>query len=104
VVEALNAALSEEQIDSFRQDKLTDRPLGNLTKTQIRVLQLVAAGKTNQQISEERETSIEATEAMIARMWKAMDIDSSSPGNARVLAARKYLKHAGFGELPPTVD
>jgi DNA-binding NarL/FixJ family response regulator len=70
--------------------------LGHLTKTQIKVLQLVAAGKTNAQISEIRETSIEATEALISRIWKVLEIDTNQPGNARVKAARKYLQHAGF--------
>ena len=104
LVEALNTVLSEDSVDALRQDKLEDRPLGSLTKTQIKVLQLVASGKTNQQISDERETTIEATEALIARIWKALGIDSSTPGNARVLAAREYLKHAGFGEQNIVTD
>ena len=104
LVDALNTVLSEDSVDALRQDKLEDRPLGSLTKTQIKVLQLVASGKTNQQISDERETTIEATEALIARIWKALEIDTSTPGNARVLAAREYLKHAGFGEQNSGAD
>jgi len=96
ILEALNTVLSEENVDAFRQDKLESRPLGSLTKTQIKVLQLVAAGKTNQQISDLRDTTLEATEALIARIWKALGIDTSAPGNARVLAAREYLKSVGF--------
>lgn len=96
ILDALNTVLAEESVAGFRQDKIQDRPLGSLTKSQIGVLQLVASGHTNQQISDQRGTSLEATEAMIARVWKVIGIDSSAPGNARVLAAREYLRAVGF--------
>lgn len=96
LVDALDAVLADRGVNEFRQDRLEGRPLGHLTKTQIRVLQLVAAGKTNQQISDIRGTTIEATEAMIARIWKAMGIGGSEAQNSRVLAARQYLQFANF--------
>lgn len=99
LLDALDSVLADRGAGDFRQDKLEDRPLGGLTKTQIRVLQLVAAGKTNQQISDIRGTTIEATEAVIARIWKALGISSSDTNNARVLAARKYLQFANFHDL-----
>lgn len=99
LVQALETALADKDIEDFRQDKLPDRPLGSLTNTQIKVLQLVAAGKTNQQISEIRGTTIEATEAIIARVWKSLGIDTTEVQNSRVLAARHYLQFSNFHDL-----
>ena len=96
LLNALNAVLYEENVADYRQDRLEGRPLGELTRTQIQVLQLIASGKTNQQISEFRGTTIEATEALISRLAKAVGIDTSKPLNSRVLVAREYLKHMNF--------
>ena len=96
LVAALEAVLTDDGASKFRHDRRPDRPLGQLTKMQIQVLQLLAAGKTNKQISEIRSTSLEATEAIIARIMKALELDSGVEQNSRVLAARKYLQTINF--------
>ncbi len=92
LVDALNAVLKQEGGANFRHDKRTDRPLSQLTKTQIQVLRLIAEGKTNRQIAEIRDTTIEAVEALVARMMRSLGLNAKSDQNMRVLAARKYFE------------
>ena len=92
LVEALNAVLQQEGGGGFRHDKSAERPLSKLTKTQIQVLRLIAEGKTNRQIADFRDTSIEAVEALVARMMRSLDLPVHSDQNLRVLAARKYFE------------
>ena len=91
LVEALESVLSDDDSSRIRHDKSASRPFADLTETQVRVLQLLADGKTNQQISDIRGTSLEATEAVIGRLMKALGLDNGETQNSRVLAAKKYL-------------
>ena len=99
LVDALETVLNDKDVSAFRHDRDPKRPLGELTKLQIKVLQMLAAGKTNKQISVERGTTIEATEALISRIWKVLGIEASEAQNARVLAAKKYFENANIFEV-----
>ena len=88
---ALEAVLTENNVAEYRHDLDKTRPFANLSSTQIQVIQLIAAGNSNQQIAEIRKRSLAATESVITRTLEALGIDSSVPGNARVEAVRKYL-------------
>jgi DNA-binding NarL/FixJ family response regulator len=66
-----------------------------LSASQIQALRLLAEGKTNQQIAEARQRSIEATESLITRTLSALGLDSDSEINARVSAAREFLVQIG---------
>ena len=91
LVQALEAVLTERGVDGFRQHESADRPLVNLSKTQIQVLQLVAQGKTNQQIADIRKRSLAATESAITRTLEALGIDTRAEQNVRVAAAMRYV-------------
>jgi DNA-binding NarL/FixJ family response regulator len=91
LLSALEAALTDTNVEAHRDDLRTDRPLGNLSKLQIQILQLVAQGKTNQQIAVLRGRSIAATESAVSRTLKALGIDVSADINARVVAANEYM-------------
>lgn len=93
LVAALEAVLTERNVSAFRHHEKEDRPLANLSRTQIQVLQLVAEGKTNQQIADARQRSLAATESAITRTLEALGIDSSTDVNARVAAAREYMRN-----------
>ena len=95
LVAALNAVLLELDIEAYRDDKRTDRPMARLSASQIQALRLLAAGKTNQQIAEARQRSVEATESLITRTLAALGLDSQSDMNARVSAARDFLTQIG---------
>lgn len=91
LVEALEAVLTERGVTGFRHHEAADRPLVNLSKTQIQVLQLVAQGKTNQQIADIRKRSLAATESAITRTLEALGIDARAEQNVRVAAAMRYV-------------
>jgi DNA-binding NarL/FixJ family response regulator len=91
LVEALESVLTERGVEAFRHHELAERPLMNLSKTQIQVLQLVAQGKTNQQIADIRQRSLAATESAITRTLEALGIDTRAEQNVRVAAASRYI-------------
>ena len=95
LISALEAVLTERSITKFRHHEDDNRPLAHLSRTQIQVLQLLAEGKTNQQIADARQRSLAATESAITRTLEALQIDSSADVNVRVVAAREYLTHVG---------
>lgn len=100
LIAALEAALTDRDVSDYRHHEMEDRPLAKLSRTQIQVLQLLAEGKTNQQIADIRQRSYAATESAITRTLEALDIDSSAEINARVAAAREYMKQVS----PKTVE
>ena len=91
LVQALEAVLTERGVTGFRHHESAERPLINLSKTQIQVLQLVAEGKTNQQIADIRKRSLAATESAITRTLEALGIDTRAEQNVRVAAAMRYV-------------
>ena len=95
LIEAVNAVLKEKDVDKFRHDQNQDRPLAELSRRQISVLKLVAEGFSNNQIAEERGTTVRAVEGMVSRIFQALGVESQGLGNARVEATRMYLSAAG---------
>jgi DNA-binding NarL/FixJ family response regulator len=95
LVSALDAALRGACVDDYRHDRDPDRPLGNLTKKQIKVLQLAAAGKSNAQIAEDRGVSVKAVEDTIARAGRALAVHGKEEGNIRVAIVRRFLQETG---------
>ncbi|MFM7014275.1 MAG: response regulator [Actinomycetota bacterium] len=95
LVRALDTVLRDGNLQRFRHDKDSDRPLAKLSLRQISVLKMLADGLSNNQIAEIRGTSVRAAEGMISRIFLALGIDVSLSGNARVEAAKKYLAAVG---------
>lgn len=95
LIAALDSALRGSGIDAYRQDKDVNRPLATLTRKQLAVLALVAAGKSNAQVAAERGVSVKAIEDTISRAANAMGIDPQDEGNLRVAAVRRYLAATG---------
>jgi DNA-binding NarL/FixJ family response regulator len=95
LIEAVNAVLKEQDVDKFRHDQNQTRPLAELSKRQISVLKLVAEGQSNNQIAEQRGTTVRAVEGMVSRIFTALGVDVQGVGNARVEATRMYLSAAG---------
>ena len=88
---ALNAVLVERDVEAYRYDKRTDRPMARLSASQIQALRLLADGKTNQQIAEARQRSTDATESLITRTLASLGLDSNADINARVSAAKEFF-------------
>jgi DNA-binding NarL/FixJ family response regulator len=96
LIQALEAALVERGTEKFRHDKLSDRPLANLSNTQIQVLKLLSEGLTNQQIADIRNRSLAATESSITRTLEALGIAKDAELNVRVAAAVAYVSNTNF--------
>lgn len=95
LVDAVNAVLREKVPARFRHDQKEDRPLAELSRRQISVLQMVADGLSNSQIAEARGTSVRAVEGMISRIFQSLGVDAGADGNARVEATKRYLSATG---------
>ena len=80
---------------SLRHDLDGNRPLAELSRKQITVLQLLALGYSNAQIAEKRGTTIRAVEGIVSRVFQALEIDVQAEGNARVEAAGRFLQASG---------
>ena len=96
LLDALEAALVERDTDKYRHDQLTDRPLGQLSNTQVQVLRLIAEGLTNQQIADARKRATAATESVITRTLEALGIAKDAELNVRVAAAVKFVSNTNF--------
>ncbi|NBX23166.1 MAG: DNA-binding response regulator [Microbacteriaceae bacterium] len=72
-----------------RHDRTGANPLLTLTQDQVDVLRLIAEGLSNQQIADERGTTLRAAELLVSRTLGRVGIDEKS-GNRRVLAARAF--------------
>lgn len=91
LIDALDKTLRGQDISNYRQDRDPLRPLGKLTRKQLAVLGLAAAGMSNAQIAQARGVSVKAIEDTISRAAQALDIDSTVEGNLRVASVRRYL-------------
>jgi DNA-binding NarL/FixJ family response regulator len=96
LLDALEAALVDRNTNKYRHDQLADRPLGQLSNTQVQVLRLIAEGLTNQQIADARKRSIAATESVITRTLEALGIAKDAELNVRVAAAVKFVSNTNF--------
>ena len=94
-VDALDAVLRDRASVKYRHDLDSTRPLANLSKKQLGVLSLVSQGMSNSQIADLRGTTIRAVEGMVSRVFEALNISTYADGNARVEAARTFLKATG---------
>lgn len=92
LVDALEAVLTGGQVGEFRHHELVERPLQNLSNSQIQVLKLLAEGQTNQQIANTRKRSLSATESLVTRTLEALGLQGETDQNIRVAAAIKYAQ------------
>ena len=96
---ALSAAIGGTSNGSFRDDISEGTPRLALTDTQISVLELVAAGLTDEQIAGRRGITKRAVQTAVSRALAAMNVNVGPDQNQRVIATRAYL--AAIGLLPP---
>jgi DNA-binding NarL/FixJ family response regulator len=72
-----------------------------LTKNQLKVLRMVAAGRSTNEIADELGVSSKAVEASIARVNRILDVSPDKAGNTRVSLVRAF--YAITGRTPPRV-
>lgn len=95
LITALDAVLRDRVDSRLRHDLDQNRPMADLSKKQVSVLQLLAVGYSNAQIANKRGTTVRAVEAIVSRIFQALEIDVQAEGNARVEAARMFLQASG---------
>lgn len=100
LVEALDAVLRGSEAETPRQDLDPSRPMAKLSRTQIEVLRMVALGMSNQQIATERGTTMRAVHNVLTRTLALIGVDEMDEGNARVVAAREFIRAAGLPNSP----
>lgn len=81
---------------NFRDNLATDYPLGGLSRSQLQVIQLLAQGKSNEDIALIRNTTVRAVRLILVRAFKVMGIPEQGGPERRVQAAVEYLKVTGF--------
>lgn len=95
LTEAIEAALRDRVGEHLRDDKHSESKFSLISRSQIQVLQLMAAGLSNQQIADQRGTTIRAVENLIKRALEAAGIDDGQGLHTRVSASREYLRAIG---------
>lgn len=95
LLHALEAVLLGKSGSAPRDDISPDRPLAQLSQSQLEVLRMIALGMSNQQIAASRNTSVRAVYSMISRAMAAIGEEEDAEGAGRVLAARAYMLAAG---------
>lgn len=94
IMKAIDELISSKP-NAVRGDIDPERPLGELTQTQVEVLRMVAQGYTNQEIANRRNTSIRAVEHVLNAIFLTLGIDSQGGINQRVEAVRRFIGVAG---------
>lgn len=95
LVNALDAVLRDSSTRELRSDLHAHRPLAHLSKAQVELLRLVAAGMSNAEIAEARNTSVRAVEHLVRRTFQAAGV-SAEAGNTRVQAVRLMAEAAAI--------
>lgn len=79
----------------YRDNLQTINPLGDLSRSQLDVVRLLAQGKSNEEIAELRGTTVRAVRMILVRAFQALGISEDAGPEKRVQAAIKYLQTAG---------
>jgi DNA-binding NarL/FixJ family response regulator len=95
LLDALNAVLLERNVAQYRFDSRNDRPMAQLSNSQVQALRLLSEGKTNQQIADIRQRSLAATESLVSRTLTAIGINPTADHNSRVVAAMLFITRIG---------
>ena len=80
----------------MRQHLDPERPLADLSKSQISVLRSIALGMSNAEIAEQRDSTVRAVEHLIRRTLTAAGLEGDPTVSTRTAAARAYIEAAGI--------
>ena len=94
LTEAIESALDDSR-PALRYGQDSAEELSNLTKSQLELVKLMAAGLSNAEIAEYRGSSLRSVERLINRTFEVLGLGDFS-GNSRVAAANMYTQHYGY--------
>ena len=96
IVDAVLAKHKPGALAGFRDDKIGYSALSALSRTQTKVLRLVALGFTNQEIAAQRQVTQRAVESLLNRIASTLNIDLEPGSNSRIKLARAFIREAGL--------
>lgn len=99
LISTLERALRDSSTKEDRADLRDNRPLSQLSNSQLEVLRLMAEGFTNAEIAERRGTSVRAVEHLVGRTFAAAGITLDESVNPRVVATRLIAKEAALPNI-----
>ena len=96
LTEIVERVLRDDIDHELRHHLDPDRPLADLSKSQIAVLRSIALGMSNAEIAEQRDSTVRAVEHLIRRSLTAAGIEGDPTVSTRTAAARAYIEAAGL--------
>jgi DNA-binding NarL/FixJ family response regulator len=96
LTEIVERVLRDDIDHELRHHLDPDRPLADLSKSQISVLRSIALGMSNTEIAEQRDSTVRAVEHLIRRTLTAAGIEGDPTVSTRTAAARAYIEAAGL--------
>ncbi len=91
LLETLEAVLRDQK--PRRDDTASTGPLSALSRDQLEVLRLIAAGLSNAEIAARRGTSSHGVEQIVQRLILRLNVEKGSANNPRVQLAKLYYAH-----------
>lgn len=91
VLETLEGVLRDQA--PRRDDVAAAGPLSGLSRDQLEVLRLIAAGLSNAEIAARRGTSSHGVEQIVQRLILRLEVEKGSAMNPRVQLAKLYYAH-----------
>jgi DNA-binding NarL/FixJ family response regulator len=91
VLETLEGVLRDQA--PRRDDVTASGPLSALSRDQLEVLRLIAAGLSNAEIAARRGTSSHGVEQIVQRLILRLEVEKGSAMNPRVQLAKLYYAH-----------
>ncbi|MCE1173005.1 MAG: response regulator [Propionibacteriales bacterium] len=91
VLETLEEVLRDQA--PRRDDVAASGPLSGLSRDQLEVLRLIAAGLSNAEIAARRGTSSHGVEQIVQRLILRLEVEKGSAMNPRVQLAKLYYAH-----------
>jgi DNA-binding NarL/FixJ family response regulator len=96
LIEVVESALNDAATPRVVISDGADQILNRLTPTQLEMLRLMAAGLTNTEISERRNSSLRAVERLITRTFEVLELNDDPARNPRVSATNLYTRAFGY--------
>lgn len=96
LIEVVESALTDTAIPQHETSEVEDAPIFSLTPAQLEILRSIAAGLTNNEIAQRRDSSLRAVEKMVARTFEALGLSDDAGTNPRILATNMFTRTYGY--------
>jgi DNA-binding NarL/FixJ family response regulator len=96
LIEVVESALTDSAVPHRETSEVVNTPIFFLTPAQLEILRSVAAGLTNNEIAQRRDSSLRAVEKMVARTFEALGLSDDAGTNPRILATNMFTRTYGY--------